>query len=43
MKIQVTGGVGFVGSHLVDALIGKHEVILKRGDIYKRRVEKCHL
>lgn len=28
MKIQVTGGVGFVGSHLVDALIGKHEVMI---------------
>ena len=29
MKILVTGGCGFIGSHLVDALIEKqHEVIV---------------
>ncbi len=28
MKILVTGGAGFVGSHLVDELVGKHEVTI---------------
>lgn len=27
MKILVTGHLGFLGSHLVDALVGKHEVV----------------
>ena len=28
MKILITGGAGFVGAHLVDALADKHEVVV---------------
>ncbi|MDP2765858.1 MAG: NAD-dependent epimerase/dehydratase family protein, partial [Candidatus Methanoperedens sp.] len=28
MKILVTSGAGFVGSHLVDALTEKHDVVI---------------
>ena len=28
MNILVTGGAGFIGSHIVDVLVGKHEVTI---------------
>ena len=28
MNILVTGGAGFIGSHIADVLVGKHEVTI---------------
>ena len=28
MKILITGGAGFVGAHVVDALADKHEIVV---------------
>jgi len=28
MKILITGGAGFTGSHVVDALADKHEIVV---------------
>lgn len=28
MNILATGGTGFIGSHIADALVGKHEVTI---------------
>ena len=35
MKILITGGLGFVGSHLVDLLLEeKHKIIIRVGKVF---------
>ncbi len=35
MKILITGGAGFIGTHLVDALVGReHEVVINSSTHY---------
>lgn len=38
MNVLVTGGAGFIGSHIVDALVGKHEVTVY--DNFEPQVQK---
>jgi len=37
MKILVIGGAGFIGSHIVDAIVKRHEVDGDEGKRYFKR------
>ena len=36
MKIMITGGLGFIGSHLVDSLVKNHEIIILTKSLSKK-------
>lgn len=41
MKIMITGGLGFIGSHLCDNLVDEHEIIvISKSDSKKHHVEQ---
>lgn len=42
MKIMITGGLGFVGSHLVDSLVNNHEIIVLTKS-YSKKSNLSHL
>ena len=43
MKILVTGGAWFIGSHLVDALAEKHEVVVLDSPEPQAKTQHTHL
>jgi len=41
MKYIVTGGAGFIGSHIAEALAGKHEIVII-DDLFSGKIQNLH-
>ena len=42
MKIMVTGGAGFIGSHLVDRLVTEGHEVIVIDNLFRGKIENIH-